>query len=245
MPVTRLLQLTDCHLLADPQARLLDTDTAATLEAVVAHAVDGSTYDAILATGDIGHDATHQTYRRFLDIVRRRSLAPILATPGNHDLAAPFAAVFEHVATRSIDLGPWRIVAVDTHVDDQVGGVVAESAMQELAAAFDGHQGFRVVVGHHPGQATGTPWLDKDTIANADEFLALLTRLDVSAYVFGHLHQSVDATQDAVRLLGAPSTCFQFAPGTERFTVDDAQPGYRSITLYDDGRMEAEVVRVG
>lgn len=245
MQVARLLQLTDCHLLEDPHDRLLKTDTAATLERVVEHAVERHHFDAILATGDLAHEATPETYRRFLDIVRRRSSAPIVATPGNHDLGGPFDAVFAHVAQTTIDFGPWRLVAVDTHVDDDVGGAVSSAALEAFEAEIGGHDGFRIAVGHHPLAETGTPWLDKDRIANADEFLGVLQRSDVLAYVFGHLHQSIDETVDTVRLLGTPSTCFQFAADTESFSIDDKEPGYRTFDLFDDGRIETEVVRVG
>ena len=245
MPVARLLQLTDCHLLEDPQGRLLKTDTAATLENVVEEATSNGNFDAILATGDLAHEATRETYRRFLDIVRRRSIVPILATPGNHDLGEPFDAVFRHIARTTMDFGGWRLVAVDTHVDDHVEGAVSNTALAAFEAEFAGHEGFRIAVGHHPLAETGTPWLDKDRIGNADEFLGVLQKMDVSAYVFGHLHQSIDELVDDVRVLGTPSTCFQFAAGTASFSIDDEKPGYRTIDLFDDGRIESEVIRVG
>jgi len=47
-----------------------------------------------------------------------------------------------------------------------------------------------------------------------------------------------------VRLLASPSTCVQFAPGSESFKVDDQPPGYRWLTLHTDGRIETGVSRV-
>ena len=47
-----------------------------------------------------------------------------------------------------------------------------------------------------------------------------------------------------LRILASPSTCFQFAPGSERFTLDDAEPGWRWLTLHADGAIETRVGRL-
>ena len=47
-----------------------------------------------------------------------------------------------------------------------------------------------------------------------------------------------------VRVLTTPSTCFQFKPQTESFSLDDQSPGYRWINLYDDGSIKTEVARI-
>ena len=48
----------------------------------------------------------------------------------------------------------------------------------------------------------------------------------------------------ALRLLCTPSTCVQFAPGSENFRADDKAPGYRWLELHPDGRIESAVSRV-
>ena len=47
-----------------------------------------------------------------------------------------------------------------------------------------------------------------------------------------------------IRLLASPSTCVQFAPGSEEFQVDTTAPGYRWLRLHADGRLETGVSRV-
>ena len=47
-----------------------------------------------------------------------------------------------------------------------------------------------------------------------------------------------------MRLLASPSTCVQFAPGSEEFQVDSEAPGYRWLRLLPDGRLETGVSRV-
>jgi Icc protein len=50
--------------------------------------------------------------------------------------------------------------------------------------------------------------------------------------------------RNGVRLLGSPSTCVQFAPGSEHFKVGDQAPGYRWLRLHPDGGLETGVSRV-
>ncbi|MNG26033.1 3',5'-cyclic adenosine monophosphate phosphodiesterase CpdA [compost metagenome] len=47
-----------------------------------------------------------------------------------------------------------------------------------------------------------------------------------------------------MRLLASPSTCVQFAPGSEDFCVGNEAPGYRWLRLMRDGRVETGVSRV-
>ena len=47
-----------------------------------------------------------------------------------------------------------------------------------------------------------------------------------------------------MRLLASPSTCIQFAPGSEDFNVSTEAPGYRWLRLHADGRLETGVERV-
>jgi Icc protein len=43
--------------------------------------------------------------------------------------------------------------------------------------------------------------------------------------------------------MGTPSTCFQFAPHSATFAIDDAGPGYRWLELHADGSLESRVGR--
>ena len=44
--------------------------------------------------------------------------------------------------------------------------------------------------------------------------------------------------------MAAPSTCIQFHPTNDNFTIDNAQPGYRWLNLGADGTIESGVERV-
>jgi len=82
-------------------------------------------------------------------------------------------------------------------------------------------------------------------LRNADELFAVLDAYpQVRAVLWGHIHQEFDQLRNGVRLLASPSTCVQFAPGSEEFQVDQEAPGYRWLRLHADGQLETGVSRV-
>lgn len=240
MKALHVLQVTDCHLFADPDATLLGVRVRSSLEAALQAACEERTPDAILATGDLAQRPGVATYRMFLATVRRHFDGPLLCLPGNHDHGAPFAAV---LPTDDLALDPWRLLAVDTHVDDVVEGTVALRELERLAAALAGGSGPALVAGHHCPVGIGCPWLDAHRIDNGQALLDVLDAAGVRAYVFGHIHQPFEQRRAGASLYGAPSTCFQFARGTPAFAVDDNKPGYRWLVLEADGGVRARVAR--
>ena len=81
-------------------------------------------------------------------------------------------------------------------------------------------------------------------IENSQEFLAIISKYpQAKAITTGHIHQIMDITIEVIRVLGTPSTCFQFTPESKTFSLDTSAPGYRLITLYADGRIESGITR--
>ena len=238
--VLHVLQVTDCHLFPSPDASLLGVNTCASLAAVLEAACRERTPDAVLATGDIAQDPAAATYRLFLSTLRSYYAGPLLCVPGNHDHGETFRA---ELPCADLSVGAWRVAGVDTHVDDVVGGSVDEQELARLQAALVGH-GPTLVVGHHCPAEIGCAWLDVHRIDNGEALLDVIDTPEVKAYAFGHIHQEVDQ-RAGTRLLGTPSTCFQFASDTVAFAIDDAKPGYRWLDLANDGTFSTEVARIG
>ena len=229
-----VLQITDCHLFPTADAKLRGVATRDSLAAVLAAACAERAPDAVLATGDIAQQPSAETYRLFLDTLREHVDAPLLCVPGNHDHGAIFAA---ELPTAELRLGDWRLVGIDTHVDDVVGGSVASSELARVAALPPGRT---LVAGHHCPLAIDCAWLDAHRIDNGAALLDALVAAGVDAYVFGHIHQPFAHRHlhagGELAIYGTPSTCFQFAVRTPSFAIDgDANPGYRWLTLGPDG----------
>ena len=96
---------------------------------------------------------------------------------------------------------------------------------------------------------TGTPpaevEVDEQMVAGADAFFALVERFaQVRGVLWGHVHQQVDRYRGGIRLLASPSTCVQFAPGSQDFKADASPPGYRWLDLQPDGGLDTGVSRV-
>ncbi|MCY3840266.1 MAG: metallophosphoesterase [Gammaproteobacteria bacterium] len=237
-----VLQVTDCHLLPSPDATLLGVCTADSLAAVLDAACTERTPDAVLATGDIAQLPSPATYELFLATLARYYTGPLLCVPGNHDHGATLSGT---LPTEDLEFDAWRIAGVDTHEDDVVGGTVHESELSRLRATLHGcaaHQ-HSLVAGHHCPVEIGCSWLDVHRIDNGDDLLDVLRGADARGYVFGHIHQEVEA-DPGVPIFGTPSTCFQFADDSPNFGFDTAKPGYRWLTLEQDGSIETVVRRV-
>ena len=185
--------------------------------------------DAVLATGDIAQLPSSATYELFLTTLARYYSGPLLCVPGNHDHGV-------HVVRRASDrrsrVRRLRLAGVDTHVDDVVGGTVQASELSRLRATLLGCAARQrtLVAGHHCPVEIGCSWLDAHRIDNGDDLLDVLRAADAVGYVFGHIHQEVEA-DPGVPIFGTPSTCFQFSDDSPTFGIDTAKPGYRWLTL--------------
>ena len=240
-----VLQITDTHLRSRADQRLIGVDTQASLEAVLDSALAERTPDAVLVTGDIAHDPDPATYTRFVELLEHRYTGPRVLLAGNHDLWSPLLA---HQDSVRLTLGGWELIGLDSHVDDQPGAAPAQRLLDTLQPyCEDAHRSGRHVLLalHHPLVSVGSPWLDKDRVQDSDLLLEWLSEhSSVKVIVFGHAHQIVECVHGDIQLLGTPSTCFQFAPHTERFTIDDRMPGYRWLYLEDDGAVTTQVRRL-
>jgi Icc protein len=243
----RLLQLTDSHLFASPHGRLRGVETLFSLQRVLAHAnARKLNVDAVLCTGDIVNDEP-DGYAHFARVLTAYG-KPVYCVPGNHDdparlraaLSAPPFQVGGHV-----DLGPWRLILVDSCVPGQAGGRISDTQLQALETALADRRCYAMVCVHHHPVEMASRWLDQVGIENADAFFEVLdAHPHVRAITWGHVHQSFDGRRRGVRLLATPSTCAQFLPLSDEFAIDARPPGYRRLTLHPDGTLETDVIWV-
>lgn len=246
MPTVQLLQVTDPHLFGDPTRELYGVNTAESLRLVVAAALAaGPRPDAVLATGDIGDDMSAAAYGHF-----RRALepfgAPVFCLPGNHDDPALMGQLLNGRGFQyggRARLGGWGLVMLDTHVPGQAHGLLCDEELERLDTDLHALRDMPVLVClHHPPVPVGSAWLDGLGLRNGDAFLATIDRhAQVRCVLAGHVHQEFDAWHGAVRLLTTPSTCAQFTPRTERCVMDQRAPGYRWLSLHDDGSITTRV----
>lgn len=204
--------------------------------------------DLLLFTGDISQDESAASYQRLVDLLRPLSI-PVFALPGNHDNVATMQSVFTgHISyDKCIRLKDWQILLIDSTVPGQVGGCIAESELKLLDKKLHESESIPTLLAlHHPPVRVGSPWMDAMGLSNSDAlFEKIRSYSQIKVILFGHAHQAFESTQHSMRILGAPSTCFQFKPGCEQFTLDAQPQGYRWLELEKNGHISTTINRLG
>ncbi|MEX6501471.1 3',5'-cyclic-AMP phosphodiesterase [Pseudomonas zhanjiangensis] len=243
-----LVQLSDSHLFADADGKLLGMETQDSLQRVIERVLEEQPQiDLVLASGDLSQDGSAASYVRFRQLTAALP-APARWFPGNHDEipAMQAACAGSDLLEPVIDLGNWRIILLDSSIPGAVPGYIADAQLELLERALgEAPERHHLVCLHHHPVSIGCRWMEPIGVRNADALFAVLERFSqVRALLWGHVHQEFDQQRGDLRLLASPSTCVQFAPGSEEFQVDSSAPGYRWLRLHDDGRLDTGVSRV-
>ncbi|GAB2797395.1 3',5'-cyclic-AMP phosphodiesterase [Halomonas shantousis] len=237
----RLIQITDCHLHADPQARSRVGFPLRQLEAVVERARQLRP-DMVLVTGDVSQDETPAAYRHASQAFSRFD-CPWFWFAGNHD--NPQCMEELQPFHDELDLGDWRLLMLDSRVAGQTGGELGQSQLQELAWRLEEDERPTLLAMHHPPVEVGSRWMDSLGLADRDALWQTLAAYgQVKAILCGHIHQAFAAHQGTVAVYGCPSTSDQFLPGSAEFAVDEAsRVGFRVVDL-DGDMLETWIERV-
>jgi 3',5'-cyclic-AMP phosphodiesterase len=246
---SRLIQLSDSHLFADPAACLAGMNCEEGLRDVL-HLIgrDEPELAAVLCTGDLSQDHSMASYRRLQDAVALLG-APQYWIPGNHDevglmhtAVGPGNACF----TRTFEVPGWSIILLDSSVAGKVSGFLSETELHFLDRHLQQAAGRQVLVClHHNCVPVAAAWLQQHALQNSEALFEVLDRYtNVRAVLFGHIHQELVQVRRKVQYLGVPSTCIQFHPEHDQFTLDVLNPGYRWLDLFADGGFNTGVKRV-
>jgi 3',5'-cyclic AMP phosphodiesterase CpdA len=210
-----MVQLSDPHIGADwahgdPVAGL-----AAAVESVRSMPLQP---DAVLVSGDLADSATDAEYERVRELLAPLGAA-VYVLPGNHD---DRRALRHHFALPgadadpvcySVDLGPLRLVVVDSTIPDEDSGALDGERLgwleAELAAA---PEQLTLIAMHHPPLITGVPAWDEVGLAAAGrQSLGDVIRghRQVRRIVAGHVHRTIVAELAGRSVLSVPSTYVQ------------------------------------
>ncbi len=235
-----ILQLSDPHLFADPEGRLLGMRTLPSFRHVIAHASKNlPSIDLALVTGDLVHDASPAGYSLLKKELANLGI-PSYCLPGNHD--SP------EILHRSITGNPvdtpfsiqkkgWSIILLDSNLPGHTAGYLDEIQLAKLQDTLSNHPDHHTLIClHHHTVAIKSQWIDAIMLSNANDFFAIIDcHPQIKGIACGHVHQSFEGRRNGVLLMGTPSTCFQFTPKSAGFEIDNKTPGYRHLTLLADG----------
>ena len=244
---SRVVQLSDTHLMRELGGQLVGIDTDRSLAAVCRLVAAQGPVDALLLTGDLAGDEAEEAYGR-LDEALAPLAVPSFWLPGNHDAVWSDDHPLRSHFKRTVQLPHWDILMLNTQHPGVVAGHLADPEIQALEQAVDHAQTTGrplLVATHHPLMPVGSAWLDEIGAENAQSALERLAPLGEKAVVIsGHVHQDSAQTYQGVQCLTVPSTCIQFAPNSADFQVDAQAPGCRMLTLHESGAWETTVLRV-
>jgi 3',5'-cyclic AMP phosphodiesterase CpdA len=178
--------------------------------------------DAVIVTGDLADHATDEEYRQLHELLAPLA-APYYLLPGNHDDRRAFNPLGEPVQY-SVDLGPLRLVVLDTTIPGEDGGALDADRLawldSELAAAPDQPT---LVAMHHPPLVLGIDVWDRIGLRPADQqaLAGVLERHPhVRRLVAGHVHRTITGEFAGRDVMTCPSTYVQ---ATLDFTAQEIE----------------------
>jgi 3',5'-cyclic-AMP phosphodiesterase len=174
--------------------------------------------DAVLLSGDIADHATDEEYEQVRELLAPLGV-PVHVLPGNHD---DRRALHRHFGVPgadgepvcySVDLGPLRLVVLDTTIPGEDPGALGAEQLKWLDAELAAAPEQLTLLGmHHPPLVTGVSTWDELGLAEVDR-LALGEVIERHAQVrrlaCGHLHRTMSGELAGRGVVVAPSTYVQ------------------------------------
>ena len=234
-----LCQVSDLHIKQDGKLAYGRVDTAAALANCIERIKAlRPRPDAVVITGDlvdIGRAEEYRTLRGLLDALD----LPYYLLVGNHDHRGHLQAAFpDHAYLQggefiqyAVDIGPLRLIALDTQKPPTSGGTLCEARLDWLSAQLAAAAGRPVVIAmHHPPFKTGIAHMDAIGL-DAPASAALAERLrpwpNVERVICGHLHRPIQ-----LRFAGTlASTC----PAPAHQVALDLDPAGPSAFVMEPG----------
>jgi Icc protein len=241
--MTKVIQITDTHIVREGQLAYDKVDTAAALAETVATInrmlPQIGPVDLAIVTGDLTDFGTTEEYHRFRGIMEPLQI-PYRAVPGNHDDREAMRAAFadqEWMPSAGpidwiADLGDFVLVGLDSSVPRAPHGLLTKDSLDFLKRQMSRLSPKPFLVGiHHPPFPTGILAMDEQNLRGSPELREVL---DMHAgevrLLCGHVHRNV-----AARFGNA--IC-QIAPGTSHaVTLEQRRDATNSLTIEPGGFM--------
>ena len=244
-----VIQITDTHILDDGSSSFNDYDTSASLMRVINKIIESeSDVDLILLTGDLVHEPTRTYYQKLADHLSVVT-TPIFTLPGNHDapeLMKDVMGVNGHDTGNIIKFDDWLIILLNTCVEGESSGKLSLAELSFLQSSLEAYESMHTLIAlHHSPVLINSSWMDAMSLTNAKDFLNLIDdHKQVRGIIWGHIHQEFEDETANAKLLGTPSTCLQFKPGSTEFIIDNKAPAYRKLILENNGVISSNVIYI-
>ncbi len=254
--MSRILQITDMHVVAPPGLVAGRLDTARLLKTAIDRILEDwhkfGPIDALIATGDISDRGDVESYRFFREQLERLP-TPSLLIPGNHDLREPLRACFSDASHMPDcgkinwvhDLPDLRIVGLDTLIEGVGGGELDADTLGFLGSALDQAGETPVLIAmHHPPFQSGIRFMDAIGLEGIQGLSEVLeNRPNDIRLVCGHVHGFIVGSVGKRVAISSAAVCSTFpadyrADAPVGFTT---HPGGYTIHSWDNGFRSASV----
>ncbi|EKF42861.1 metallophosphoesterase [Nitratireductor indicus C115] len=217
--MSKILQLSDTHIVREGHRAYGVVDTGAALAEVVEAARRSlplvGPVDLAVVTGDLVDYGIEEEYERFKSLMAPLGI-PYRALPGNHDDREMMRSAFAE-ADWMPESGPinwvahlehFSVIGLDSLVSGAPYGLLEDETLAFLKAELDALSGKPVLVAmHHPPFATGIEAMDINNLRNAPALLNLIdTHAGEVRIICGHVHRNVTRTFGKAIALIAPGT---------------------------------------
>jgi len=216
----RLVQLTDCHLLASADGWYQGCQPALHLQQIVEQLLQ-SPPDAVLLTGDLTQDHSRASYQLLAQLLAPLR-CPVFFVPGNHDDPVLLAELQQQPpfhAASVLELADWQLWLLDSTGATPAGSFDSDkqqSLQQHFSASTASH--FWLFMHHHPQPLAC--FIDRYGLTEQQQFWQLLlTETRVRGLSHGHAHLAYQRVQDGIQLVGCPATSVQFLTTPDWQTV--------------------------
>lgn len=249
--MTRILQITDSHLLKNEKDKFLGLEVSASFKAIITEVkkdLETNKTELVIFSGDVSQDRSIESYQY---AAKELATLPcqIAWVPGNHDSMALGEQTLKtcpnFLSDKLFNFNDWQIILLNTHYAGHVSGLLSENELAFLEKNLQSKSPKnKMIMLHHHVMVFGNHWLDKTITKNYDEFLSLIKRYsNIKLVVCGHTHQDVTIEKNGVCFISTPSTSVQFS-NSKSFKLEALMPGYRVVNLHDDGRFDTKVIRL-
>jgi len=235
-----ICQLSDLHVCPPGTLAYRRVDTASFVRRCIEHiAALLPQPDAVVITGDVADRGSAAEYCHARELLAPLRV-PVYAIPGNHDDRALLREAFPPPGGASgpaefvqytASVGPLALVALDTIVPGDGGGMLCAKRLDWLAAELDRLRASPVVIlMHHPPFATGISYMDAVGLQSAYPLEPVIRgHPGVERILCGHVHRTILRRFGGTVAVTCPSPAHQvaldFATGAQPCFVMEP-PGY-------------------
>jgi len=246
--MTRILQISDLHIMPEGQLFQGAIDTAGALRQMLAGLAGLLPFigpvERLVISGDLTETGCQGAYDRLRALMTAAPL-PWRAIPGNHDNRENLRA-FAAKADWMPAAGPinWRedladitILGLDTLVEGEAHGAVSDATLAWLEATLcDLRRRPVLIFMHHPPFETGISAMDAIGLDTNPHFEAMLRDHDGPAQIAcGHVHRMMTGQFAGRRVAISPGTSHAIGLDLQSHGGIEFIPGHCGAILHDIG----------